>query len=88
MPCIAFDYSGKLISEADASGNYLDAYIPLAQGSVSFPVDSTTKAPQLTLMTPFNVSEIPPGNSTSISYNVVHVDALTGRAVLEFHKVQ
>ena len=30
---------------------------------------------------------MPAGNSTNISYNVVHVDALTGRAVLEYHKI-
>ena len=32
--------------------------------------------------------EIPPGNSTNSSYNIVHIDRLTGRAVLEFQKVQ
>ena len=87
LPYIAFDYSGRLISELDASGNYQDAYIPLAKGSVSYGRDPTTKLPQLTTVNPADVRETPVGNSTDISYNVVHIDALTGRAVLEFHKM-
>jgi prepilin-type N-terminal cleavage/methylation domain-containing protein len=87
MPCIAFDYSGKLISEAGH-----DAYIPLAHGSVSYGVDPATKTPQLTAVAPGDVSEIPPGNSgignNNFSYNVIHIDALTGRAVLEFYKLK
>ena len=31
--------------------------------------------------------EMPPGNSTNIAYNIVHIDWLTGRAVLEYHKM-
>jgi hypothetical protein len=85
MPCIAFDYSGKLISEADASGNYHDAYIPLAQGTVFAARDPNSKAFQFA---PADVTENPPGNSTGISYNVIHIDALTGRAVLEFYKMK
>ena len=30
-----------------------------------------------------DVNEAPPGNDVSISYNVIHVDRLTGRARLE-----
>lgn len=85
MPCIEFDYSGRLISEVDASGNYHDAYIPLAQGTVYPAHDPGTKALELA---PAVVTEIPAGNSTSIAYNVIHVDALTGRAVLESFKVK
>ena len=87
LPYIAFDYSGRLISELDASGNYHDAYIPLAKGSVNYGHDPTTKLPQLTTVNPAGVHETPVGNSTDISYNVVHVDALTGRATMEFHKM-
>jgi hypothetical protein len=32
--------------------------------------------------------EMPPGNSAGSSYNIVHIDRLTGRAMLEFQKVQ
>jgi hypothetical protein len=87
MPCIAFDYMGRLVSEIDAYGNFHDAYIPLARGSVSYAIDPATRTPQLTVVTANAITEIPPGNSTNISYNVVHVDALTGRAVLEFYKI-
>jgi hypothetical protein len=34
-----------------------------------------------------DVSEIPAGNSTNISYKIVHIDWLTGRAVVEYHKM-
>ena len=88
MPCIAFDYSGKLVSEEDSSGNYHDAYIPLARGSVSYGIDPSSKTPLLTPVSPGDISEIPPGNSTGVSYSIVHIYALTGRAVLEYHKVQ
>ncbi len=88
LPCIAFDYSGRLISEVDSSGNYRDAYIPLVKGNVGYGSDPKTKVPQFTAVSPLDIHEAPPGNSTDISYNVIHIDALTGRAVLEFHKVQ
>jgi len=34
------------------------------------------------------VAESPVGNSTNVTYNVVHIDPLTGRATLEYHHVQ
>jgi prepilin-type N-terminal cleavage/methylation domain-containing protein len=84
LPYIAFNYLGQLVSEVDASGNYHDAYIPLAHGSVADMADAN-KALEFA---PPVVRETPPGNSTNLAYNIVHVDALTGRAVLEFHKIQ
>ncbi len=87
LPYLAFDYSGRLISELDSAGNYHDAYIPLAKGSVSYGLNPATKLPQLSTVAPLDIHEIPPGNSTNISYNVVHVDALTGRATLESYKM-
>jgi prepilin-type N-terminal cleavage/methylation domain-containing protein len=79
MPGIAFDQTGRLISEADASGNYHHAYIPLVQGSVSYGID-VNKHPTLTPVQPGDITEIPPGNSTNIAYNVIDIDPLTGRA--------
>ena len=32
--------------------------------------------------------EMPSGNSAGSAYNIIHIDRLTGRAVLEFQKVQ
>jgi prepilin-type N-terminal cleavage/methylation domain-containing protein len=91
MPCLAFDYTGRLVSEADANGNYHDAYIPLVQGSVGFGYDGATKTPVPSTVLTNAITETPPGNSgignNSYSYNVVHIDALTGRATLEFHKL-
>ena len=85
LPHIAFDYTGRLISEVDANGNYHDAYIPLTQGSVLPARDGSTK--MLQMASP-SILESPPGNTTNISYNVIHIDGLTGRAQLEYHKVQ
>jgi prepilin-type N-terminal cleavage/methylation domain-containing protein len=77
LPYIAFDYRGQLVSGRDE-------YIPLAQGSVLPAINPNTKAP---VFGSPDVSEIPPGNSTNIAYNIVHIDWLTGRAVLEYHKM-
>jgi prepilin-type N-terminal cleavage/methylation domain-containing protein len=96
LPYIAFNYlgqlanySGQLLSpqsgteDLDFTGGGVD--IPLAQGSLINAKDPTTR--QLTIGSP-QVIEMPPGNSTNISYNVVHIDPLTGRATLEYHKLQ
>ena len=88
LPYIAFNYLGQLVSEVDVSGNYHDAYIPLAKGSISLSRDPVTKALLLAPLAPSDVMEIPPGNSAGSSYNIIHIDQLTGRAVLEFQKVQ
>jgi type II secretory pathway pseudopilin PulG len=77
LPYIAFDYRGQLVSGRDE-------YIPLAHGSVLPATDPNTRA--LQFGSP-DVLESPPGNSTGISYNIVHVNPLTGRAVLEYHKM-
>jgi prepilin-type N-terminal cleavage/methylation domain-containing protein len=98
LPYIAFNYLGQL---SDYSGNMLISAnqgqdydldfagggvdIPLAQGSVIPGKDPTTRAP---IMGAPGVNEMPPGNSTNISYTVVHIDPLTGRATLEYHKMQ
>jgi hypothetical protein len=85
LPYIAFNYSGQLVSEVDATDNYRDAYIPLAHGSVIYAADQN-KALQFG---PPDALETPPGNSTNgLSYNIVHINWLSGRAVLEYHKMQ
>jgi prepilin-type N-terminal cleavage/methylation domain-containing protein len=82
LPYIAFNYLGQPISGQDE-------YIPLARGSVSPAIDVTTKSFVLNLPPAGSpsVSETPPGNSTNSSYNIIHIDALTGRARLEFQKL-
>jgi prepilin-type N-terminal cleavage/methylation domain-containing protein len=98
LPYIAFNYRGQLSTpsgqlfspqwqtgsgDQDYTGGGID--IPLAQGSLVTAKDSTTR--QLQIGSP-QVVELPPGNTTNISYNVVHIDPLTGRATLLYHKLQ
>ena len=84
LPYIAFNYLGQLTANGvDMSST--DEYIPLAKGSISLARDVATKA--LLFNSP-DVMEIPPGNSTNSSYNIVHIDKVTGRAVLEFQKMK
>lgn len=87
LPCIAFDYRGQLVSEADTGGGYHAAYIPLAQGSVSYGMDAN-KQPNFAAVNVSDIEENLPGNSTNISYNVIAIDPLTGRTTLQRFKMQ
>jgi len=88
LPDIAFNYLGQLTFDG-VTPAYRDEYIPLAAGYVNYPLNPATKIPVLaSLPTPNGVVESPLGNSTNISYNIIHIDALTGRATLEYHKIQ
>jgi prepilin-type N-terminal cleavage/methylation domain-containing protein len=82
LPYIAFNYLGQLVSGQPE-------YIPLAQGSVLPAINTTTKALQLGSGNNYSpdVLEVPPGNSTNISYRIVDIDPLTGRATLLYHKM-
>jgi len=84
LPYIAFNYLGQLTVDGYNLAS-LDEYIPLAKGSISLGRDPTTKA---LIFDSLDVMEMPPGNSTNAAYNIVHIDRLTGRAVLEFQKVR
>ena len=87
LPFIAFNYLGQLTTNGlDAS--YLDEYIPLAQGSVAYGIDPKTKVPTMTSVGSSAIQETPANSSTSSTFTLIHVDALTGRARLEFQKVQ
>ena len=81
LPYIAFNYLGQL-TPGDAAGSLLpyDEYIPLAYGTVLQSRDPNSKA--YTQGTP-TISELPPGGSTNIAYNLIHIDRVTGRARLE-----
>jgi prepilin-type N-terminal cleavage/methylation domain-containing protein len=83
LPYIAFNYLGQLTADG-VNPSTRDEYIPLAHGTVADAVDGN----KVLQFTPPTVQEIPPGNSTNLAYNIVHIDALTGRAVLEYHKLQ
>ena len=90
VPYIAFNYLGQLV---DSDGNVLpyDENIPLAHGSIAYWRDPATKMPvQPPPAQPAAVASIvenPPGNDTGISYNVIHIDRLTGRARLQRQEV-
>jgi prepilin-type N-terminal cleavage/methylation domain-containing protein len=79
LPYIGFDYLGRLV---DDNGQLLgrDEYIPLAHGSV---VPARNPANKALLLAAPDQMEVPSGNSTNSSFNIVHIDWLTGRARLE-----
>lgn len=81
LPYIAFDYLGRLV---DANNQPLgrDEYIPLAHGSVTPFMAMNSKLP-LPFQGAPDQREVPSGNSTNSSFNIVHIDWLTGRARLE-----
>jgi prepilin-type N-terminal cleavage/methylation domain-containing protein len=97
LPCIAFNYQGRLVKAIETDGvdpshySYLftdDAYLPLEQGIVGYGVNPSTKAPVPTFLRTNDILERPPGNATGIGYNIIHIDALTGRATLETFKLK
>jgi prepilin-type N-terminal cleavage/methylation domain-containing protein len=89
IPYIAFNYQGQLTIDGQTMSS-VDEYIPLADGSVSPMIDPYSKMPiiaQPAVGTP-TVTETPPGNSTNSMYHIIHIDRLSGRATLEFQRVQ
>lgn len=74
VPYIAFNYLGQLVSGPPGQ----DEYLPVARGTVAYSRDPATKKPKPGLPT---LIENPPGNSTN-SFNLIHIDRLTGRARL------
>jgi len=87
LPYIAFNYLGQLTVDGRSLAGR-DEYIPLAQGTVSPAINAATKTFTLNAASSPSVAENPPGNSTNIAYNLVHIDRLTGRATLENFKIQ
>jgi len=87
QPYIAFNYLGQLTVDGQNLAA-LDEYIPLAQGSVLPVINGGKKTYVVGAGNAPSVSEVPPGNSTNSMYNLIHIDRLTGRATLEYQKVQ
>jgi len=79
LPYIAFNYLGQL-TPGDGSVLPYDENIPLDYGTMAPALDAKTKLPIQAIP---SFEEQPPGNSTNISYNIIHIDRLTGRARLE-----
>lgn len=87
LPYIAFNYLGQLTTEElSPNASQHDEYIPLAQGTVFPAIYPDTRAYQVGLDP--SVKEIPPNNSSSSSYSIIHIDWLTGRARQEHQQVQ
>jgi prepilin-type N-terminal cleavage/methylation domain-containing protein len=76
LPCIAFNSNGQLISR-------VDEFIPLTRGSIFYARDANG----VPTLAQADAVETPPGNSTN-SYNLVHINWLTGRAKLERQEIQ
>jgi prepilin-type N-terminal cleavage/methylation domain-containing protein len=87
LPDLAFNYTGQLAMDNQGDLSPHDEYIPLAQGSVGYGYNGATKTATPTVVNPSDIAENPAGNSTNISFNIVHIDRLTGRATLEFYKL-
>lgn len=79
LPYIAFNYLGQLTA-GDGSVLSYDENIPLAYGSFGAALSPGSKLP---MQANPSYAEEPPGNSTNISYSIIHIDRLTGRARLE-----
>jgi prepilin-type N-terminal cleavage/methylation domain-containing protein len=88
LPFIAFDYLGRLSTD-DGRPLGQDVFIPLAHGGVAVARDQN-KVPIMNFDAPYSppaAQESPPGSSTN-SYNLVHIDSLTGRARLEHQEIK
>jgi prepilin-type N-terminal cleavage/methylation domain-containing protein len=89
-PYIAFNYLGQLTFDG-LNMAWRDEYIPLAQGSVTPAMNMPAKSPLIPVgaagASP-QITETPPGNSTNTMFHIVHIDRLTGRATLEYQRVQ
>ena len=86
LPFIAFNHLGQLTTDGKNFATD-DEYIPLAQGSVAFAYD-LNKQPAMKPLVSKDIVESPVNSSASSAFTLVHIDALTGRARLEFQKVQ
>ncbi len=78
LPYIAFNYLGQLVLNDTTSWPNQYEYIPLAQGYITYAANPSTKALQFAAP---DVTENPPGNSTNSMFDLIRIDALTGRAV-------
>lgn len=87
LPYIAFNYLGQLTTVDTTPAPALrDAFIPLAHGSVVPAINGQIGNHPRIFGSP-DVQESPPGNSTN-AFNLIHIDALTGRARLEHREIQ
>jgi hypothetical protein len=89
LPYIAFNYLGQLVQLVNASTESLrpaDEVIPLAKGNVLYPHDPATKTNNPALLP--TAIEVPLGNSTINSFNLICIDRLTGRTYVKRQEVR
>jgi len=90
LPYIAFNYLGQLVVWLEPSGTTTlraaNEIIPLAKGSVLIPHNPATKASTPGALP--TALEVPPGNSTTNSFNLVCIDRLTGRTYVQRQEVR
>ena len=83
LPCIGFDYQGRLIRRADLVPR--DEFITLARGSVQPPRDADGRFIQRDA----DALESPLGNSTDTNlFNLIGIDWLTSRARVERKQIE
>ncbi len=85
LPYIAFNYLGQLVNASSETLRPADEIIPLAKGSVLYPHDPATK---MHLPAPPTALEVPAGNSTTNSFNLICIDRLTGRTYVKRQEVR
>jgi prepilin-type N-terminal cleavage/methylation domain-containing protein len=89
LPYIAFNYLGQLVQLVNGSESLrpVSEIIPLAKGSVGYPHDPATKT-NIVAVPPCYATEVPPGNSTTNSFNLICIDRLTGHAYVKRQEVR
>jgi len=85
LPYVAFNYLGQLVLNDTTLWPNAYEYIPLAQGTVGYAADPSTKALQFAAP---DATENPPGNSTNSMFDLIQIDRLTGRATQLQQKIQ
>jgi prepilin-type N-terminal cleavage/methylation domain-containing protein len=81
LPYIAFNPKGQLVQRVDGEEKISAIEnIPLARGSVWLPRDPVTHAAE---PGPVSGLESPSGNSTMLAFNLIHIDGLTGKAIIQ-----
>ncbi len=83
LPYIAFDSNGQLVDDTGQPTG-LNAFIPIARGTVNYPRDANKVATAAGFPV---VSENPAGNSTN-AFTLINVDWLTGRPRAERQEIQ
>ncbi|MGO8675895.1 MAG: Tfp pilus assembly protein FimT/FimU [Limisphaerales bacterium] len=88
LPYIAFNYLGQLVQLLNGTETLRPAneIIPVAKGSVLYPHDPATKLGNPALLP--TALEVPVGNSTTNSFNLICIDRLTGRTYVKRQEVR